>query len=178
MQWNLRASWTFYSFCQGSLKNKLVFTHGLYCFPTCVVVQLMHSVSSRAASSWKRLCWPLGAGAQSNHEGRKWRGGVWMWHKQETSFVFPPAQRCTRKVYSKRCPCAIYFVGLSKTECSARSLHNRHCWKMLIPLYHTETFWNRSLITFLSSLRCLCEDRSVFNGRSGQNAIGSTGNAS
>lgn len=88
------------------------------------------SAPSRAAEKCCRR--PLGAGAQSNPRGRKWRGGVWMWHKQEASFVLPPAQRCTRKVYSKLCCCASYFfLSLSNTICFARILHHRHCWKTL-----------------------------------------------
>lgn len=71
-------------------------------------------------------------------KGRKWRGGVWMWHKQETSFVFPSAQWCTRKVYSKRCPC----TGLSNKICFARGLHNRRCWRTKLTSIIVKSFFS------------------------------------
>lgn len=40
-------------------------------------------------------------------QGRKWRGGVWMRHKQEISFVFPPPKWHTGRIYSKLCSCIL-----------------------------------------------------------------------
>lgn len=127
------ASWIFYTFPQRSLNNKLVFTQELCCFSTCVVLScggwIQRAVECRAANSVYSGFWVQVHNRTQGKEIRG-RGGFWPWHKQEAIFVFPPAQWGTHKFYSKCCPCAIYFVGLSNKICSARNLHNTHSWKI------------------------------------------------
>lgn len=127
MQRNLKASWTFYSYCQGSVKNKVVFIQELYCSSTCVVVWPMNAAPSWAASSWKCLHWPLGAGAQSNpREGNGGEGfecdtnrKLWVW-------VFFQLSGAHKRFTQKFCTCASCFAELSNTICIAKSLHKTH----------------------------------------------------
>ena len=175
MQRHLKASWTFYSNCQGSVENNLVFTQELYCSSTCVVVQLVKSAPSWAASSWECLCWPLGAGAQSNpREGNGGEGFECGTNRKQALCSFLLSGAHERFIPN--------FV-LARAYLTQYALPGAYITGPVEGLNSHLSLWNLfsvSLITFLSSHRPLFKYRSVsgFNGRSWQNATGCSGNAS
>lgn len=104
-------------------KTNIFSSRGCIVSPYVVVLQ-MNSVSSWVQLKAFVLALSCRCRFTIKLRGRKWRGGVWVWHKQEMSFVFLLAPWCTQKVYSKLCVFPGYFVGF------ARSLHNKHWWEI------------------------------------------------
>lgn len=113
MRRNLKASWTFYSYCQGLVNNKLVFTQQLYCCCSCVVLQLMNSLPGREAES---VCAGLEVQVHKQTLGKEMEGRGLNVTQTGNMLCVPSCPL----VQEKLCPCAISFVGLSNAMSFAR----------------------------------------------------------